>query len=277
MALILNTRVYLLSKLPILYRSIMSSSHNLQKVMEDLQTNPYYKKYADKIATLQKVSPDEFMQRIEQTEKAQPVPDLKAAERRYAPVLNPKAPQKESSLSTTRKRLDDIFKIELVHEKDKDEIVEIWHKYHIQKDVIAAVIPADNYKQMEERIAKYPTFLFPLPRSQGYEFIMCQAADNTVHFTTLLCFQIHKENAPECLTVTHYKELMDEKGIVLMRGEYDKNVLDGKEAQCLANQFQMYYGQDFPSKLRLLHDFTNNPDRFKHMDLVAELEDIKIT
>lgn len=179
--------------------------------MEDLQTNPYYKKYADKISSLQKVSPDEFMQKIEQTEKDQMAPDLKAAERcvwividffqlmlliffehcrRYAPVLNPKAPRKESCSSTTQKRLEDIFKIELVHEKDKDEIVEIWKKYHIQKAVIAAVIPADNYKKMEERIAKYPTFLFPLPRSQGYEFIMCQAADNTVHFTTLLCFQV---------------------------------------------------------------------------------------
>lgn len=84
-----------------------------------------------------------------------------------------------------------------------------------------------------------------------------------------------------------------------MRGEFDKvkfgvfdciffcihifehifipqNVLDGKEAQCLANQFQMYYGQDFPSKISLLKDFTKKPDHFKHMDLIAELENIKI-
>ena len=36
--------------------------------------------------------------------------------------------------------------------------------------------------------------------------------------------QAHKENAPECLTMTHYTDL-SEKGLVLMRGEYDKDVL----------------------------------------------------
>lgn len=37
-------------------------------------------------------------------------------------------------------------------------------------------------------------------------------------------FQVHKENAPECLTVVHYTELKD-RGLVLMRGEYDKVIL----------------------------------------------------
>jgi ATP synthase F1 complex assembly factor 1 len=36
--------------------------------------------------------------------------------------------------------------------------------------------------------------------------------------------QAHKENAPECLSVTHYIELK-EQGLVLMRGQYDKDVL----------------------------------------------------
>jgi hypothetical protein len=36
--------------------------------------------------------------------------------------------------------------------------------------------------------------------------------------------QAHKENAPECLTVTHYIDLK-EKGLVLMHGEYNKDVL----------------------------------------------------
>ena len=36
--------------------------------------------------------------------------------------------------------------------------------------------------------------------------------------------QAHKENAPECLSMTHYIDLK-EKGLVLMRGEYNKDVL----------------------------------------------------
>lgn len=43
-------------------------------------------------------------------------------------------------------------------------------------------------------------------------------------FTYYIIFfflQVHKENAPECLTIVHYTELAD-KGLILMRGEFDK-------------------------------------------------------
>ncbi|XP_076650880.1 methionyl-tRNA synthetase, mitochondrial isoform X1 [Halictus rubicundus] len=50
-------------------RFIMTSSRRLEKVLEDLQKNPYFDKYAEKIAKFQKTSPDEFLQRIENEEK----------------------------------------------------------------------------------------------------------------------------------------------------------------------------------------------------------------
>lgn len=53
-----------------------------------------------------------------------------------------------------------------------------------------------------------------------------------------------------------------------------QNVLDGQEARCLANQFQMYYSGKDTTKLQLLKTFTKNPDTFKHMDLIAQLENI---
>lgn len=114
-------------------------------------------------------------------------------------------------------------------------------------------------------------FLFPLPRDKGYEFILCQFSGHEAHFTSLINYQAHKENAPECLSVTHYIELK-EKGLVLMRGQYDKDVLNGTEAKCLANQLQLYYGQDNAKRLKLLERFTYTPEEFKHMDLVADLE-----
>ncbi|XP_011702853.1 PREDICTED: methionine--tRNA ligase, mitochondrial [Wasmannia auropunctata] len=50
-------------------RCIMTSRARLEKVLEELQRNPYYDKYAGKIAKLQHTSPDEFLQRVEQQEK----------------------------------------------------------------------------------------------------------------------------------------------------------------------------------------------------------------
>ena len=40
-----------------------------------------------------------------------------------------------------------------------------------------------------------------------------------------LFIKAHKENAPECLNMVHYPELAETKGVVLMVGEYDKDVL----------------------------------------------------
>lgn len=68
-------------------------------------------------------------------------------------------------------------------------------------------------------------FLFPLPRQQGYEFIIVQFAGNEAHFTTLINYQAYQANAPECLTIVHYPELAEDKGVVLMVGEFDKNVI----------------------------------------------------
>jgi len=106
---------------------------------------------------------------------------------------------------------------------------------------------------------------------------MCQFESNFVHFTPLLYFQVHKENAPECLTITHYKELKDDKDIILMRGEYNKDILNVKEAQCLANQLQMYYVQNDEKKLQLLERFSRKPDSFDHMELVKEINNLSLS
>lgn len=97
-----------------------------------------------------------------------------------------------------------------------------------------------------------------------------------IQFFVAFFFQVHKENAPECLNIVHYTELSDKLGIVLMRGEYDTNVINAQEAQCLANQLQLYYAQQNQTKLDLLNKFTKTPDSFKHMDVIKELENLSI-
>ncbi|CAH2267975.1 jg8421 [Pararge aegeria aegeria] len=194
--------------------------------------------------------------------------------RQFSSVLNPKGELK-NDVTAEEKKLSDIFKVDLVKDKDATEVQIIWEEYHKNKEVLSATIPKDVYSQIQQNMKQYPTFLFPLPRSEGYEYIMCQSYGHAVHFTPLLAYQVHHENAPECLTMVHYTELSD-KGIVLMRGDYDKNVLTGKEAQCLANQFQMYYNGKDENKYKLLQSFTKTPDSFKHVDLITELENIQL-
>lgn len=42
---------------------------NMEKAMENLQKNPYFEKYASRIAELQKTSPEEFIARVEEQQK----------------------------------------------------------------------------------------------------------------------------------------------------------------------------------------------------------------
>lgn len=254
----------------------MTTPRNLQEAMDELKQNPYYSKYADKIGKLQQTAPEEFSSRVETIGKDKGEKKIEPAkERQFSQLLNPKK-KIAQQLEAPEASLDKIMKIELIKDKSAEEIQEIWQKYHSDKEFISATIPAEQFDKLIYKGKKYPIFLLPIPRSQGYEFIMLQFERNTVHFTPLLYYQVHKENAPECLTINHYTEFKDEKGIVLMRGEYDKNVINAKEAQCLANLMKLYYGEENPEKNKLLETFTSKPDEFKHQDLIKELESLSL-
>ena len=58
---------------------------------------------------------------------------------------------------------------------------------------MSAVIPAQTYSTMQERFAQFNTFLFPLPRDQGYEFIVVQFLGHEAHFTTLINYQVNQQ------------------------------------------------------------------------------------
>ena len=50
-------------------RSIMASRARLEKAVEEIQRNPFFDKYAQKIAKLQETSPEEFLKRIDEKEQ----------------------------------------------------------------------------------------------------------------------------------------------------------------------------------------------------------------
>ncbi|KAG5338462.1 ATPF1 factor, partial [Acromyrmex heyeri] len=256
-------------------RYVMTSRVRLEKVLEELQRNSYYDKYAQKIAKLQQTSPEEFLERVEQQEKK--IHEKQEKREKAANFYQTEAkPALEPGTQTKETRLDSIMKVDMIKDKSKEEIIKIWNEYHKQKDCICGTMTPEQYDKMFAHGKQYSTFLLPLPREQGYEFIMCQFYGSEVHMTPLLWYQTHKENAPECLTMIHYTELREDKDIILMRGEFDTKLLQVQEAQCLANELQLYYCNDHEHRLQLLETFTNRPDEFKHMDLIAQLETISL-
>lgn len=89
--------------------------------------------------------------------------------------------------------------------------------------------------------------------------------------------QVHKENAPECLKLVHFNEYMDRYETVLMRGEFNRTVVNQMEVNCLINQLQLFYCTDPDSaSAKILEKFNKSPDTFDHMEIIKQIESLQM-
>uniref|UniRef100_A0A8B9TRL7 ATP synthase mitochondrial F1 complex assembly factor 1 n=1 Tax=Anas platyrhynchos TaxID=8839 RepID=A0A8B9TRL7_ANAPL len=236
-----------------------------------LEENPFYGKYRHKIQELRRASPDVFESRMEKRNevKKQPVGHSKQAE--FVRCMEEKArPIFLYSLCSLLQTLDSILNVEMVKDKSAEEIKQIWNQYFSAKDTVYAVIPAEKFDLMWKRAQKCPSFLYALPRKEGYEFFVGQVVRNRIalYFSN----KCPGESAPSQLVLYHYPELQKEKGIVLMTAEMDSKFLVVHEAQCLANQVQLFYATDRSETYELVETFNHRSNEFKYMSVIAELE-----
>ncbi|NWY09262.1 ATPF1 factor, partial [Aphelocoma coerulescens] len=244
-----------------------------------LEENPFYGKYRHKIQELRRSNPDVFESRMEKRSevKKQPVGHSKQGE--FIRCMEEKARPAEGLGSKTSKggftrdkTLDSILNVEMVKEKSAGEITQIWNQYFSAKDTVYAVIPADKFDLIWKRAQKCPSFLYALPRKEGYEFFVGQWSGTELHFTSLINVQTQGETAPSQLVLYHYPDLQKEKGIVLMTAEMDSKFLVVHDAQCLANQVQLFYATDRSETYGLVETFNHRSSEFKYMSVIAELE-----
>ncbi|XP_034164315.2 ATP synthase mitochondrial F1 complex assembly factor 1 isoform X2 [Pangasianodon hypophthalmus] len=220
----------------------------------ELEENPYYSKYEEKIRKLRSSKPQEYKARLEKCSEI-----------------------KKESVGHSKQA--DFIKL-MEQEKDKGDKAgpggftknKLWMNYFSTKDTISAVIPGSTYEKMNNRAKLCPTFLYALPRKEGYEFLLGQWAGQELHFTSLINVQTLGENAPSQLILYHYSDLKQDKDIVFMTAEMDSRFMTVHEAQCLANQVQLFYAAQRHETFQLVETFNHRPAEFKHMSVIAELE-----
>ncbi|XP_077005877.1 ATP synthase mitochondrial F1 complex assembly factor 1 isoform X2 [Tamandua tetradactyla] len=242
----------------------------------ELESNPFYDRYRDKIQQLRRSDPAAFESRLEKRSEfwKQPVGHsrqgdfIKCVEQKTDALRK----QPVSRGFTKDKALSSIFNIEMVKDKTAEEIKQIWQQYFASKDTVYAVIPEEKFDLIWNRSQSCPTFLCALPRREGYEFFVGQWTGTELHFTALINIQTHGEAATSQLILYHYPELKEEKGIVLMTAEMDSTFLNVAEAQCIANQVQLFYATDRKETYELVETFNLRPNEFKYMSVIAELE-----
>ncbi|XP_037683234.1 ATP synthase mitochondrial F1 complex assembly factor 1 isoform X2 [Choloepus didactylus] len=210
----------------------------------ELESNPFYDRYRDKIQQLRRSDPAAFESRLEKRSELwkQPVGHSKQGD--FIKCVEQKTDalgkQSMSRGFTKDKTLSSIFNIEMVKDKTAEEIKQIWQQYFASKDTVYAVIPEEKFDLIWNRAQSCPT-------TRG-------------------------EAAASQLILYHYPELKEEKGIVLMTAEMDSTFLNVAEAQCIANQVQLFYATDRKETYGLVETFNLRPNEFKYMSVIAELE-----
>ncbi|OQV19680.1 putative ATP synthase mitochondrial F1 complex assembly factor 1 [Hypsibius exemplaris] len=238
--------------------------------MEELKKNPFFDKYAERLAQLQKQNPEKFLKMAEDI-KAKNELAAAADQSTEAPPVA-KVPVNVKPVYNKQRQLSDVMKVDLLAGRPVQEVAELWAAYHKLRDgFVAAIVPTAMYDTITARSNRFPVFLYPLPRSGGYEFFVAEFQGRECFFTQLAQYQTRQADSPPCLSVIHFEEFRSD-GAVLMRGEYDEKVLNAAEVQCLLNQMQLYYGTEDAAKIRLVEAFNHSPATFQHTDLIAEVE-----
>ncbi|KAG5275413.1 hypothetical protein AALO_G00120030 [Alosa alosa] len=243
----------------------------------ELEENPYFSKYEEKIRKLRSAKPQEYKVRLEKRTEMMKEPLGHSRQAEFIKLMEEEA-EKRAKLQGTSggftkdKTLGSILNLEMVKDISAEEIGKLWMQYYSNKDTISAVIPGATFELIFNRTKSCPTFLYALPRQEGYEFFVGQWAGHELHFTSLINVQTAGESAPSQLILYHYTELLKDKGVVLMTAEMDDKFINVHQAQCLANQVQVFYGSERRSTFQLVENFNHKPADFKYMSMIAELE-----
>ncbi|KAK6178848.1 hypothetical protein SNE40_011341 [Patella caerulea] len=234
-----------------------------------LEHNAYYEKYKTKLQDLAKKSPEEFNAKLQKI--AQVKEDIKIEHKKDLSTP-PTVKSQKGMTSWPPKKLDDIMKLDLIKDKTSSEIEQIWVEHFVQKDCVFGVLKEHylKFNELMEKSKKYPNFIYPLPKQDGYEFYLSEFKGTEVYFTSLIQYQRHTENAPPCLSLAHFTEFQVDKGIVLMAGVYDDQVLSKKEALNLVRQMSQYYGNRSPEHFRFVQLFNEKPEEFDYLRLISE-------
>jgi len=268
--------------------SLTTNMNRAQRMEATAQiaSNPYFDKYKAKLQHLQSSDPDEYEYKLQQlherlnpTKRAAPSPSKDDGSKSSSvdgptPTAVPPSEATQVKAGMTRsKGLDSVMKLELIQDQEPAEITKIWNQFHSKKDGVFAVLSTSEFQNLLEKAKECPVFVFPIPRDDGFEFMLCQFDRHDVYFTPLAMFQMVRENAPPCLTLQHYSDLMDSKGIVLMEGQFDEKVIKKELALNLVQQMSMFYGRD--SKFyEMVKRFNYQPETFKYEELVATLKSL---
>lgn len=252
------------------------SPQKIAELEESLQNNPYFIKFKDRIVKLKLENPETYLARLELMHQQHEAQKKKEAG-------NPKnldeisAEQAEAAAAqpsyVAPKTLDTVMDLQRLKNKDGKEISDIWRKFHSHRSAVFASISKKYWDYFAAIKTHFPSFIYPLPRDDNkWLFYIGFWGGNELNFTTLEHYKLKGADAPVLLSMCHYPDLVETKGICLMVADVDESLIEKHDAQLLA-----YYAQYFhtePKGMTLVQTFNTRPQDFKYNDVIKAVETI---
>ncbi|CAN3366749.1 protein Atp11p, mitochondrial [Diutina catenulata] len=232
------------------------------KLAEDIQAK---KKQMNAMDPLKELEAFEKQQREEyEADKARLITDRGA--------VDPKAPQ------LPYKTLNSYIDVEKVAELPQSDLEAIWKaRFASGERTLSAVVDGLTFANIYANAFRNPSFILPIPKGEdGYEMHYVQwlfPGPNATHclFTTVAEYKLHKEFAKPHTTLMFHSEFLEDKNVVLMNGQVEKDVaIKMDEAQLNVLNVQRFYGGRDEAKLAVLREFTQGKEDFDIKKLVEE-------
>ncbi|KAF0700566.1 Aste57867_8902 [Aphanomyces stellatus] len=174
--------------------------------------------------------------------------------------------------------LQSLVKLADLQKESPDAIRRIWSEYHEEKsDAMARVLTADDLKTLMERAKKCAFFVFPVYRvnkdtnETGFFTMLSQFQDKCFLLTTLDAYRENPAQAPPCLTVSLFDDLVETKELALVRGDV-ANLLDKPEASALLDALLQRYVDN--TLYDTIEAFNLRPHEFNFDAYLAECKQV---
>jgi len=198
--------------------------------------------------------------------------------------------QRSMSFIFTGRRLEDILKKDLVHDKTSTEVADLWYAYHDSKiNVHGLVIQGHEATTLLQRAASTPFFIQPVFKSPsvggnhqhgtddvdddhddefGY-FMVVSQYQAPCHFLMayLEDFKRDPTSAQPLLTFSVYDDYATSKDVGLVRAEIiNKGIDDEVGRKIVLNMMDAYMKED---EYKVVHAFNKEPETFDFDDFLA--------
>ena len=161
--------------------------------------------------------------------------------------------------------LDEVVKLDALVHETPERINEIWKEYHATKeDVVGASWSSSEYSSFQELGKRAGMFVFPVTRDDGNFVMLSQIQEKHCILTMLDEYKLDPVNAQPWLALTFYDDLVEEKDLVLVRGDVLIPQLTLEEGKRLSGNVRHFYLNE---PMEVDH-FNNAPSEFdieKHL------------